>query len=346
MRPGAWRTTFVDISPGRDTPTGGRGQSNSRSAALVLHRRSMTKTKATDSPTKSRRDIYQEITEAILASLEAGVVPWHQPWSGGQLPTSMSTNKPYRGINAFLLGLSPYASPWWGTYRQIQEFGGQVRKGERATQVVFWKRLTVGTTAEERAAGRGNTKQIPLLRHFSVFNAEQCDGLPTRYAAAEPRAIDFDPIAEAEAIISGYPSPPKIHHRGDRAYYVPRLDEIVIPPSSAFESAHDYYSTIFHEASHSTGHASRLARPTLLESHHFGDPNYSREELVAEMGAAMLSGVAGIAHRTVPQNAAYIGSWLKVLRGDPKMVIQAAAQAQKVCDLILGTTFPDMTEEA
>lgn len=306
----------------------------------------MTTTKHRNPSTKSRRDVYSEITDAILSALEQGLVPWHKPWTGGQLPTSMSTNKAYRGVNAFLLGLSPYASPWWGTYRQIQELGGQVRKGERATAVVFWKRLTVATTAEERAAGRGNTKQIPMLRHFATFNAEQCDGLPGRYAAAESRGIDFDPIAEAEAIVSGYQSAPKIEHRGNQAYYSPRSDQVVMPPRSLFESADGYYSTLLHELTHSTGHPSRLARPTLLESHRFGDESYSKEELCAEMGAAMLSGIAGIAHRTVPQSAAYVGSWLKVLRGDPKLVIQAAAQAQKACDLILGTTFPDTTEEA
>lgn len=302
--------------------------------------------------TKVRSDVYAEITDTIIAALEAGTIPWHQPWEAtAGLPTSMSSRKTYRGVNVFLLamaaGAKGYRSSWWGTFGQIDKLGGKVRKGEKSTMVVFWKRLVVKTTAEEKATSGKDSKAIPMLRYFRVFNADQCDGLPERFhpGIADEVTIAFDPIEAAETIASGYVDGPSVSHGGDRAYYRPSTDAIQLPERSAFESADAYYSTMFHEMTHSTGHASRLKRPTLLESHSFGDESYSKEELVAEMGAAMLSGMAGIQQATVPASAAYVASWLRVLRGDAKLVIQAAAAAQKAADRILGTTFePDVDE--
>jgi antirestriction protein ArdC len=290
-------------------------------------------------------ELYDQITATILAKLEEGVVPWHQPWAGGQPPTSMSTGKPYRGINAFLLTFSQYGSPWWGTYKQISERGGQVRKGEKSTVVVFWKRLVVDTTEAERAAGAGRKKIIPMLRHFNVFNACQADGLPERFYGAQDRGEGFDPLTEAEAVLEGYSDGPEVTYGGSRACYDPTADLIHLPEREAFESAEGFYSTAFHECIHSTGHKTRLARPNIGQPHVFGDTEYSKEELVAEMGCAMLAGHAGIAQDTLEQSAAYIGNWLRALRDDKKLLVQAAAQAQRAADHVLGVTFEDKPED-
>lgn len=295
--------------------------------------------------------VYEEITAQVLEQLAAGVVPWHRPWAvqGGGLPVSMSSRRPYRGVNVFLLACSAgahgWTSSWWGTYRQIQELGGQVRKGEKSTLVVFWKRLRVEPSEAERAAGV-KVKVVPMLRIFRVFNACQADGLPERFFPAAAEGSAFDPVAECEAIAAGYVDGPELRFEGDRACYVPQRDVVYVPERSAFESADGFYSTLFHELTHSSGHASRLARSTLLEAHRFGDASYSKEELVAEMGAAMLSGVAGIEQLTVPQNAAYLSGWMKALRGDSKLLVQAAAQAQKAADRILGVSFGDDVDQA
>lgn len=297
--------------------------------------------------TKERRDLYQEITDAIVTQLENGTVPWHKPWNAESgLPLSMSTKKPYRGINVFLLAMTAsakgYTSPYWGTFNRIKELGGSVRKGEKGTTVVFWKMLRVELRPEERH-GKETHKVIPMLRYFVVFNADQADGLPERFEASETDS-EFSPVQEAEMIVLGWTSRPKVHTGDVAAYYRPSTDSIHMPDRESFDSPEAWYSTLFHEMTHSTGHPSRLNRPTLLESHRFGDENYSKEELVAEMGAAMLCGMSGIAQTTVPQSAAYIESWLRALRNDKKLLVAAAGQAQKAADHILGATYEEGEE--
>lgn len=286
----------------------------------------------------NRVDVYEQVTQRVIDLLDAGTVPWHKPWNATSgMPRSMSTGKTYRGVNVFLLAVTEaaegYPSSWWGTYRQIQEMGGQVRKGERATSVVFWKLL--------EKVDDGNALQIPFLRSFSVFNAGQADGLLETYTTTSTTGTEWAPLGRCEQVAAGYRGP-VVRHGGDRACYSPRADVVSMPERTAFENAEGYYSTLFHELTHSTGHASRLARPDLLEFHAFGDQSYSREELVAEMGAAMLAGIVGIEQATVPASAAYVASWLRVLKGDKKLIVQAAAQAQKAADLILGTKFGEV----
>ncbi len=179
-----------------------------------------------------------------------------------------------------------------------------------------------------------------VLRYYNVFNAEQCDELD--YPQKERVEYEWDPIAQCDEIAVRYLANggPSIQYgETGRACYSPSADKVEIPSMARFETAEGYHSTLFHELTHSTGHANRLARKDLLEFHHFGDPNYSREELVAEMGAAMLCGVTGIAQVTVQNSAAYIASWLNKLRGDKRLVVQAAAQAQKAADMIRGITY-------
>jgi antirestriction protein ArdC len=198
--------------------------------------------------------VYERVTEQIIERLKAGVVPWRKPWDPrtGQ-PKNLHTGKPYRGMNVWLLGDGEYPSPYWITYRQANERGGQVRRGEKGRLVVFWQldRVTKDadgeTTVEKRAA--------PVLKYYTVFNALQCDGLEI------PAPRPFVPIAPAEEIAAGMPSPPTLLHRGGTACYSPALDTVWMPPREAFAAAERYYSTLYHELAHATGHASRLNRP-------------------------------------------------------------------------------------
>jgi antirestriction protein ArdC len=306
--------------------------------------------------TAEHQDVYSIVTEQVVAALEAGTVPWHKPWSAEiGLPRNLSSGKAYRGINPFLLGCEAIArgfeSPWWLTYKQADERGGHVRRNETSSLVVFWKRLDPVRIRKVRDDETGElvdmaTLGAPMvLRYFRVFNVEQCEGVA--YPRNESARHEWDAIDECENVVAGYlQRGPLLVEGGARACYQPSTDEVFMPERDRFENGAGYYSTIFHELTHSTGHAKRLARKDLLEFHAFGDASYSREELVAEMGAAMLSGVVGIEQLTVPNSAAYVASWLDKLRGDRRLVVTAAAQAQKAADLIRGVTYGESTPRA
>lgn len=289
-----------------------------------------TKTKS-----KPKVDAYQVITDRIVAALEAGTVPWRKPWRNvaGFGPTSLSTGKEYRGINALMLSIEAfsagYESLYWGTYRQIAEKGGQVRKGEKGTQVVLWKPVT------KKAEGQPEEKFL-LMRLFTVFSADQADWEEGKRPVEPeaPEGSDFTPLEAAEYIANHMPSRPVIRHGQSGAFYSPNLDYIGMPNREAFESAEGYYATLFHEMVHSTGHKSRLNRDGIEAFAGFGSESYSKEELIAEMGAAFLCDKAGIEPR-IDQSAAYIASWLKVLKNDKKMVVAAAGAAGKATDFIL-----------
>lgn len=293
-----------------------------------------------------RRDVEAEVTGKIIAALERGTVPWHKPWTGGGLfPTSVATGRPYRGINTWLLTLAAaeggYASPYWMTFKQAQEYGGTVRKGERGTLVVFWKLLKIADdTAED------GVKRVPMMRHYFVFNLEQTDDvkLPPRFSVNED---EREPVVVSEAladVIEGYVDGPTIEHRtSDRAYYMPTTDVVTLPQLDQFEAEGGYAETVLHELVHSTGHASRLGRFAKTgEPQHFGSERYAREELLAEMGAAILAAEHGI-EVDFENTAAYVASWLKALRDDKALVIRAAQAAQKAVDRIVGRTFSDAT---
>lgn len=297
-------------------------------------------------PTTVKVDVYQVITDKIVELLDAGTAPWHKPWNSETgMPLSMSTGKAYRGVNVFLLAMESvvhgYTSPWWGTYKQISGRGGQVRKGEKSTMVILWKPIIkVDEETGKRAA-------FFMLRTFNVFNAEQTEdpsvlGLPDR----EDTARDNERLDECEAAVAQYlATGPGLSIGGDRAAYSPSMDLVIMPERNDFDGSAQYYGAMFHELTHSTGHESRLARKDLMESHAFGDAAYSREELVAEMGAAFLSGMTGIDAATLPNSAAYLQNWLSALRGDKKLVVIAAAQAQKAAELILGVTHEEKSDD-
>ena len=273
-----------------------------------------------------RGSIYEQITDRIIALLESGTVPWRKPWKAQTgLPRNLVSKKPYRGINVFLLHAMHYESPFWLTFKQAQELGGNVRKGEKACPVVFWKQLEV----EDKKTGE--PEKVPMLRFYYVFNASQCDGLKNLPAPVEIPILSTQP----EAIVANMPQRPEIKHGMSKAFYSPSEDIVGMPDRARFDSEDGYFGTVYHELIHATGSKSRLNRPTLTESMGFGSDPYCKEELIAEMGAAFLCGQAGIAN-TIENSAAYVKGWLEQLQNDRSLIVQAAAQAQKAADFILG----------
>lgn len=292
-------------------------------------------------------DLYKEITNKIIEQLEQGTVPWKRPWKAG-FPANLVTKKPYRGVNVFLLSIvsdaQGFSSPLWATFNQIRAKGGRVKKGEKGTVVIFWKlfKNTEKTVDQETGEEIEKEKVKPLLRYYTVFNLDQTEGIELTQGFADK---ENDPIKECEKIVKGMPKKPKISHGGTRACYSPKDDAVKLPPMKKFDSSEEYYSTLFHELTHSTGHKDRLNRKELVEYQGFGSQDYSKEELVAEMGAAFLCGAAGtVLEKTLENSAAYVQNWLKVLKEDNKMVVYAAASAQKATDFILNKKFTNKTE--
>jgi len=276
----------------------------------------------------TRGSVYDQITDRIIALLEQGVVPWRKPWKAQSgLPRNLVTKKPYRGINVVLLHAMRYESPYWLTFRQAIELGGNVRKGEKACPVVFWKRLDI----EDKETGE--TEKIPLLRFYYCFNVAQCDRL--KNIPANTNETPLNAPAKPEEIIASMPNHPQIRHGMREAFYSPTQDIVAMPERARFDNEAGYFATFYHELTHATGHPSRLNRPTLTESAGFGSNPYCKEELIAEMGAAFLCGHAGLAETTVESSASYLQNWLAALQNDKKLMVQAAAQAQKAADFIL-----------
>ena len=292
--------------------------------------------------TAPRQDIYTTITDRILAALEAGRVPWQKPWDARQgSPRNLISGKAYRGVNLLLLA-NEGATPFWLTYRQASQLGGYVKKGERGELVVFWKFMAKASASEEgetEADESPRSSQYALAKAYTVFNARQCE-LPEEWTAKaeiqEPEQTPAQKITACDEIITTMQHRPALEHGGGRAFYRQSVDRVTMPKPETFINPEHYYSTLFHELTHATGHPSRLDRPTLTDAHRFGDTNYSKEELVAEMGAAFLCGVSGIDNHTGDSSAAYIQGWLSVLKDDKRLLIQAASQAQRAADLILG----------
>lgn len=303
-----------------------------------------TTRKATGAKTAGSTDtVYAMVTEQILAALDAGTVPWRKPWTGSATggPRNLMSGKPYRGINVFLLGFAPYASPYWVTFRQANELGGSIRKGEKGSLVVFWKQLKV--TEKDEVTGKPTTKTIPMLRYYRVWNLEQTEGVRIpkgrELAVEAPVRDEAERIAAADGIVARFTGDagPSVAHGGDQAYYSPGADHVQMPALAAFDGAAEYYSTLFHELTHSTGHASRLDRFAKgFNAHSFGSAEYGREELIAEMGAAFLCAEVDILPATIANSAAYIDGWRRTIKEDVRAVVVAAGAAQRAADLVLG----------
>ncbi len=283
-------------------------------------------------------DIYAIVTDKIINLLEQGVVPWRRPWTSAGLPRNLVSKKSYRGINHFLLSASKYLSPFWLTMRQANELGGHVRKGEESTIVVFWKVEDATRSTEDLDSAEPDEKARRrfLLRYYRVWNLEQCE-LPQAVLDKLPKieTREHDPIEAAERIIGEMPNRPEIQYTGSKAFYSSLTDRITLPPRELFTSAEEFYATALHETVHSSGSEERLAREGICEAAPFGSPVYSKEELVAEFGAAYLCAEAGISNAVICNQAGYVAGWLKKLRDDRKLLIPAAAQAQRAADYIL-----------
>lgn len=282
--------------------------------------------------------VYEIITQRIIELLKKGTVPWHKPWKGSsQIPKNLVSGREYRGVNVFVLSSAGFSSPWWLSYRQAIGRGGHVKKGAEGFPVVYWKWETPRAQVESNAKMTNDEslsrRMAPLVRYYTVFNVLQTEGVA--YPTTEESKSTFTPLEVCEQVVARYKNPPKIERLYEKAFYRPSQDLVGMSAPESFERTEDYYSTLFHEFSHSTGHSSRLARRGIMERTVFASNDYSKEELVAEMGAAFLCGHCGIESRIVDNSASYINSWLGKLRNDKRLVIEAASQAQRSTDHIL-----------
>jgi len=286
-----------------------------------------------------RTDVYEQVTASIVAELEKGVQPWFKPWNAehaaGRITRPLRSNGvPYRGINVLMLWAVAvergYAAPLWLTYKQAQELGGQVRKGEKGSLVVYANTITRNETDE--TSGEETERAIPFMKSYTAFNAEQVEGLPAHfYAMAAPVLSDLERIEAADRFFAATQA--EIRHGGNLAYYMQGEDRVQMPPFEAFKNQISYYATLAHELTHWTKHPKRLDRD--FGRKNWGDAGYAMEELVAELGAAFLATDLGLEAAPRPDHAAYISSWLKVLKEDKRAIFSAAAHAQRAVDCML-----------
>jgi antirestriction protein ArdC len=289
----------------------------------------------------ARNDVRDAIAQHFIEALNAGTIPWRKPWNAGTgRPRNAVTQRPYRGVNAFYLGMlqsvHSYPTGEWLTLNQTLKAGGRVIYSEfkKSTAVVFWQFVK----KEKTVNGKKVTETFPLCRSFRVYNRAQCEGLPPSKALAP---AEHTPIETAQHIMDGMPNRPKVQViESEGAFYTPAFDSVTLPLLSQFVNAESFYATAFHELAHSTGHKSRLGRELsmMLEP-------YSKEELIAEMTSSFLSAEAGILDKVQDNATAYVQLWAERLGKEPRVIIEAAGLAQKAADYILGTTFPKDEEE-
>ena len=300
-------------------------------------------------------DIYAEVTARIIDQMENGIIPWEKPWIACGKAVSHATGKAYSLLNQMLLGRPGE----YLTFKQCQEAGGRVRKGEKAHMVVFWKWIeqedeeTGDSEGAQATSGediypqprscdakRGSrSKGVPFLRYYNVFHIDQCEGVTAKHTSEVRFPDGAETLEAAQEVIYDYLSREGVklsHSEGDRAFYRPATDEVVLPIRKQFVSTAEYYSTVFHELTHSTGHPSRLNRLNLPSF--FGTEDYSKEELVAEIGAAALVNHVGLeTDHSFRNSAAYVQNWLQVLKDDKRFIVSAAGKAEMAVNLILGS---------
>ncbi len=270
-------------------------------------------------------DIYAEITNRMIAEMEQGIIPWRKPWMASGTAISHTTGKPYSLLNQLLLGRSGE----YITFKQVKDEGGKVRQGEKSHMVVFWKWL------EKKDEKTDEVNRFPILKYYNVFHIDQCEGIKPKYLKENPTPAN--PDETAEKIVNTYVEREHIkleHREGDSAFYNPRADMIVLPLLKQFTATVEYYGTAFHEMVHSTGHEKRLKR--LDATANFGKEEYSKEELVAEIGSAALLNRAGLeTPESFRNNTAYVQNWLKALKNDKRVIVSAAGKADKAVTYIL-----------
>lgn len=278
--------------------------------------------------------VHSIISDQIIKQLEKGVIPWRKAWGGAaNEPKNLISGKEYSGINFFLLSMMNMQSPYFLTFKQAKLCGGNVKKGERGFPIIFFK----VKPKEKNLAGQTVKDGYAMLRYYTVFNLSQCENIkPEKMPVVnEIGKLEFNPIEEAEKIVSGYMGKPRIVNRENQPSYTPVVDVVNMPLAENFTDREEYYSTLFHEFIHSTGHQKRLNRPELMEKNCYGSIDYSKEELVAEMGAAFLCSKAGI-DNTLENSAAYIQGFLRKLKSqnNQKWIVEAGSKAQKAVNYI------------
>lgn len=296
------------------------------------------------------KNIYKEITDQIVHALESGVRPWHQPWNAahmeGRIAIPLRQNGvAYRGVNVLALWMQAmakgYASPIWMTYRQAQALGANVRKGEKGSLVVYADKIT--RTETDAKSGEESEHVIPFMKGYTVFNAEQIDGLSDLYyVKPAPLAPTIQRIARVEAFFSA--TGVAVRHGGNRAFYSASTDHVQMPPIESFHDAGAYYATLGHETTHWTKHPTRLDRD--FGRKRWGDEGYAMEELVAELGAAFLCADLELTPEPLDEHASYIEHWLKVLKSDNRAIFAAASHAQRAADFLHGLQADAQAEAA
>lgn len=287
----------------------------------------------------SRNAVYEMLTARIIETMQKGIIPWHRTWGSVEnQPKNLMSHKPYHGFNMLLLGMLPYSNPWYLTIKQCNQLGGHIRKGEHGMPITYWKvsyKLPNGGYTDGKDLSleqRLSYEKRFLLRYYTVFNVEQCDGIEAHVPATLATTTSFNSIEACEAIVANYTDKPAIKHQGNQPYYAPATDQVVMPDAAQFHSPVEYYQTLFHELAHSTGHAKRLNRTGVTDrTATFGSCEYSKEELIAELSAYFMLNQAGVAEQPHFENTvAYLQSWIRVLQNDPQMIVTASSQAQKV----------------
>ena len=297
-----------------------------------------------------KQDIYERITSRIVAELEQGVRPWLKPWNAehaaGRITRPLRFNGvPYQGINVLMLWgeavAKGFSAPIWMTFKQARELGGFVRKGEHGSLVVYADRIR--KTELDAETGQDVEREIPFLKGYTVFCVDQIEGLPPQYyAKAAPRLDPLQRLERADSFFTATSA--EIRHGGNQAYYSVTHDYVQMPPFESFRDAESYYATLAHECTHWTRHAKRLERD--FGRKRFGDEGYAMEELVAELGSAFLSADLDLTPEPREDHAAYIASWLKVLKDDKRAIFTAASHAQRAVDFLHGLQPKPQTEEA
>ena len=299
------------------------------------------------------RDLYQEVTSKIIRMIEQGVAPWRRTWSKYGLARNYATGHVYTDINLILMNNTAHPISYFMSFNQVKERGGLIRKGAKAEMViyfnVYYKDGADQTLTREQAQSHSNNGEeiqiLKFIKYYNVFNIADIEGIKIKISEIEIK--QDEKIAMCECIIDQMPNRPEVRIlESDRAFYSPTYDFVAMPPMRRFESSEAFYATFFHELTHATGHASRLARDEVMNPQVFGTKPYGREELVAEMGASFLCSSAQIDFDTITENnAAYLAGWVKILQEDNRIIFKAAAEAQKAADYILNReqTIDDLT---
>ncbi|WP_375207687.1 ArdC family protein [Hyphococcus sp.] len=294
----------------------------------------------TDKQTGKRRDVAQEITDRIIAAIEAGAPPWKRPWKSafGSLRPLRNNGAPYKGVNILILwdraGEKGFENPRWMTFRQAMALGGHVKKGERGVSVVYYGSTT--KEVEDGGGGEGSEAErtFRFLKSYPVFNVEQVADLPAHFYDHKGKdVVRTPPPSQRKAFFDGVGA--EIRHGGDCAFYHRGEDFIRMPPYGAFDNPERYFATLAHEVTHWTGAPGRLDRK---KGRRYGDEDYAYEELVAEIGSAMIGAEIGLPPDHIEDHAAYVNAWLTSLRNDKRYILKAAAEAQKACDFVMAKT--------